>query len=577
MCLFTWTCFASIFLIYFFITNLKKKEKKSMFKKRDKSSKVYEFWYLFLLIVGICIGSGIYVKNQELISQTKSPWIATVLWLTIGLVCVISIVVFMEIAKSTEKEGNGTVSNWCKLFVNRKFASFVSVLYTTIYMPAYQSIFVSLTIAYFFAFTGITPDPRALLSVYIIVGVSLFVLFAFVNVYSANISRKMQFFAMFIKFIPLIIAFFAGFLIAILGSNPNGNGMGMESGTDLLFMNFLGGMGAILFSFDGYIFTANTQKSAKNKQVVPIAIISGLVFITMFYVLMAISLFLGGDGSVETVLIQVFSGFSEHPSDTSIKAASTVVYLIMFLICLLNINMFTHFGTSNLLSDHNMKLIYLRKGDNEFKKSAFTQMAISVTFYVALILVGSLSSHGKWNGMSTNVNINFFDPETQKVIYIAYLTSPMFYVGIMSSVCAVLIFIVISMLMIAAMWNRKTQKVKVSKVKFFWPSAIISTTLFLFFTICGLIVFLAPHLIDSSDMNWKTNGGMMFTIIFIVTLLATIVIWLLQERMFKINPFENGFEGEIDKNMKVNNWMAAKEAQELRELNNETKTKIKST
>ncbi|WP_164704250.1 APC family permease [Mesoplasma coleopterae] len=554
-----------------------------MFKKKDKSSKVYEFWYLFLLIVGICIGSGIYVKNQELISQTKSPWIATVLWLTIGMVCVISIVVFMEIAKSTEKEGNGTVSNWCKLFINRKFASFVSVLYTTIYMPAYQSIFVSLTIAYFFAFTGITPDPAALLTVYIIVGVSLYVLFAFVNIYAANISRKMQFLAMFIKFIPLIIAFFAGFLIAILGSNPKSNGMGMANGTDLLFMNFLGGMGAILFSFDGYIFTANTQKSAKNKEIVPIAIISGLVFITLFYVLMAFSLFLGGDGSVEAVLIQVFSGFSQNPSETSIKAASTVVYLIMFLICLLNINMFTHFGTSNLLSDHNMKLIYLRKGENGFKKSALTQAAISITFYVSLVLIGALTVHGNWKGMSTNFNETHIvidgdgNEKIQRVwSLVAFATAPMFYIGIMSSVCVVLIFIVISTLMIAAMVNRKTQKVKVNKVKFFWPAAIISTILFLFFTICGLIVFLVPQLIDDSNMNWTTNGGMMFTIIFIVTLAATFVVWLLQERMFKKYPFKNGFDGEIDKDMKVNNWMAAKEAQELKEMKNESKTKIKS-
>ncbi|ATZ18365.1 APC family permease [Mesoplasma melaleucae] len=540
-----------------------------MFKKKNKSSKVYEFWYLFLLIIGICIGSGIYVKNKELIDQTKSPWIATVLWLAIGMVCVISIVVFMEIAKSTEKEGNGTVSNWCKLFINRKFASFVSILYTTIYMPAYQSIFVSLTIAYFFVFTGITPDPGALLSIYIIVGILLFVLFAFVNIYAANISRKMQFVAIFIKFIPLIIAFFAGFIIAIIGSNPTGNGMCMAQGTDLMFMNFLGGMGAILFSFDGYIFTANTQKSAKHKEVVPIAIISGLVFITLFYVLMALSLFLGGNGSVKAVLMQIFSGFSQHPSARAKKAASTVVYIILFLICILNINMFTHFGTSNLLSDHNIKLMYLKEGKNGFKKSALTQAAISSTFYVVLILIGALTKHGNWNGIGT-------DPFLSGDIYIEYLTAPMFYIGIMSSVCVILIFIVLSILMIAAMINRKTGKVKVSKVKFFWQSAIISTTLFMFFTICGLLVFLAPQLLDERDMNWVTNGGMMFTIIFIVTLAATFIVWLIQERMFIKRPFKNGFEGEIDKAMKVNNWMAAKEDQELKELENESKTKMKS-
>ncbi|ASZ09430.1 amino acid permease [Mesoplasma chauliocola] len=546
-----------------------------MFKKKNKSSKVYEFWYLFLLIIGICIGSGIYVKNQELISQTKSPWIATVLWLVIGMVCVISIVAFMEIAKSTEKQGNGTVSNWCKLFINRKFASFVSILYTTIYMPAYQSIFVSLTIAYFFVFTGVTPNPAALLSTYIIVGLLLFVLFAFVNVYSANASRKIQFLTMFIKFIPLIVAFFAGFIIYAInhktmpgmGLRPNDQGEIVSP----VFMNYLGGMGAILFSFDGYIFTANTQKSAKNKKVVPLAIIAGLIFITLFYVLMAFSLFLGGDGSVQSVLKTVFAGFNTNPSPKAEKAANTVVYLIMFFICLFNINMFTHFGTSNLLSDHNMKLVYLKEGKASFKTAAFTQAAISGTFYVALILIGGLSAHGGWNGISTVA------PEAGKEA--GYLTGPMFYVGIMSSVCVVLIFIVISILMISAMINRKTQKVKVDKVKFFWPAAIIGTVFFLFFTICGLIVFLAPQLLDPAGQKtkWTENGGMVFTIIFLITLVATIVVWLLQERMFKKYPFKNGFEGEIDPLMKVNNWMAAKEAQDHKELKNESKAKIKST
>ncbi|AVN65372.1 hypothetical protein CG002_03340 [Mesoplasma florum] len=558
MCLFTWTCFASIFLIYFFITNLKKKEKKLMFKKRDKSSKFYEFWYLFLLIVGICIGSGIYAKNKELLEQTKSPWIATVLWLVIGLVCVISIVVFMEIAKSTEKEGNGTVSNWCKLFINRKFASFVSVLYTTIYMPAYQSIFVSLTIAYFLMATGLTPNPGALLSIYLIFGVGLYVLFAVINIFTPNLSRKMQFWTMFIKFIPLILAFFAGFILFAINQGGNGMSIPMKEGqtepTKLVFMNFLGGIGAILFSFDGYIFTANTQKSAKNKKVVPVAIILGLLFITLFYVLMAFSLFLGGDGTVQTVLVKVFSGFKNTDNKQAEKAAEIIVFTIMFLIFFFNINMFTHFGISNLLSDHNMKLIYLKKGKASFKTSAFTQLAISCSFYVVLILLGALTN---WNSGS--------------------ITGPITYIENMSSACVVLIFAVIAFLIISAMINRKTQKVKVEKVKFFWPAAIISSVLLLFFTTCGLIVLLAPQLVNPEKKDWTTNGGMMFTIIFIVTLLVTIVIWLLQERMFKINPFENGFEGEIDKDMKVNNWMAAKEAQELRELNNETKTKIKST
>ncbi|PPE04784.1 amino acid permease [Entomoplasma ellychniae] len=508
-----------------------------MFKKVDKNSKCYEFWSLFLLIIGICVGSGIYLKNKELIEQTKNPLISVILWLVIGFICVISFVTFIEIARSTIDGGNGTTSNWSRIFISRKVASLYSIFYIFIYMPSYQAIFVAATITYFLEMVGAKLLPYQLLLIFLIIGASLYIMGVILNLKASKFSKSLQLWSLLIRYIPLIVAFFAGFILAIFSKN-NWN---LNSTGDATTWNMFAGFGAILFSFDGYTFAANKQKNIKNKEVVGKAIIMGLIFISIFYFLMAISLFMGGDGSIQSVLIRVIS-LGEPKKDSAATKVATVITLgIMTTIYLLNVNMFTHFGITSMVSDHNMKLVYMPNVKNKIKFAAIFQSTVSYLFFAALVICAVLVSNGDYQGITSKTANN---------------SLAMTYIGQMASVAVVLQFWLLTSLIVAAMVNRFTKKIDLEKQKGFWPCSIISLIAFTIVDIFGLLVFLVPDLIKSRELktNWVESGGLIFTMIFITSILFVVIMWLVQEEIFKIKPFKNSFEDLVDKNMKVNNW-----------------------
>ncbi|MBY7703834.1 amino acid permease [Vibrio harveyi] len=95
-------------------------------------------------------------------------------------------------------------------------------------------------------------------------------------------------------------------------------------------LSFFRGFGGILFAFDGFVYICNAQKRAKHKDVVPKALLFGMVFVSIFYVLMAVSLFLGStDGSIAELLKRLFNGGEVKES----VAANVLVAIITTLIC----------------------------------------------------------------------------------------------------------------------------------------------------------------------------------------------------------------------------------------------------
>lgn len=497
-----------------------------MLKKKNKSSRIYEFWYLFLLTIGICIGSGIYVKNQELLNQTKSPWLVVGLWLVVGFICVISIVAFMEIAQSTKKEGNGTIANWCKHVVGRRFGSLISIMYTFIYVPAYQSIFLCMAIAAILDIFGVSLRNTATLAFYLWMGLGLTICSIILNVYFPKTSRNFHLYSLFFRFIPLVIVFFAGFILLAIGNT--GSNQGMKPQGDIVALNLFGGVGAVFFSFDGYIFTANQQKAAKHKEVVPIAIIFGLIFITLFYVLMAFSLFLSGDGTVNYILVKVLSGGADQGSFAN-KFGLVVTAIIIASIGLFNVNMFCSFGITEILSSNNAKLLYLPKEKTTYKTAALYQAIITGIFYAALVTLGVLIKG-----------------------------NPIVYIGSMASTSVISLFAVLSILILFAMINRKTNKFEVEKIRGFWPTSIISFIMLNVFNIAGLLSFIMPNLLDADKPSWSSTDGPVFTAIFITAIAIVLIIWGIQEYIFTKKPFANGFEGEKNLNLIPNNWSAAK-------------------
>ncbi|WP_051418460.1 APC family permease [Mesoplasma seiffertii] len=509
-------------------------------------AKLFELLTLFTMVIGTVVGTGIYVKNNELLVETGNPIIAIILWFVVGMVCVGIVYVFIEISSATRKFGNGTIGNWTKLFVGRKAASLCSMMYLIIYVPSCQGIFTVLFVTYIFKIFNVVLPPGAMFSLYLFIGISMIVIFLFINMYSPfNASKKILLFGTFFKFIPLIIALFAGFILAGTNGAMSNGGFGDQSWSTSDFDPglFIRGFGGILFSFDGFIYIANAQKTAKHKEVVPKALLFGMIFVAIFYVLMAISLFLGSpDGTIENVLVQVFGG----------KGAGTLITnLVSIVICFMGINIFSYIGVVGMQSDAQSRVVYSKGRNIDYIKAGYIQMVASIIIFTLFLTLGFGLSSGDWQGFGTSTNIVNADGDNiyQGLVF----GNAAKYVGIMSSTAACFGFSFITVLIFASIKNRMTNKVEVEKIKGFLPVAWVSGILLALFVILGIYTFLVPidvyKGVKVDDIyvktKWIESSGFIFLLLLIAGISAIAVLYFIQEYKFKKDPFVNGFEGEI--------------------------------
>ena len=533
-------------------------------KAGQTRTKSFEFMTLFMMVLGTVVGSGIYMKNSELLQQAKNPIIGIILWLIVGIVCVLSVIVFMEISSSTRHFGNGTMGNWTKLFISRKVASFFSLTYVFMYMPSCYAFFTGSFVTFLLQAIGKEITPSIQLTIYLVAGIVILLGFTTINVLKPIIGEKLQFFGTIFKFIPLIVALIAGFCLidknsAMFNGGYAGNDWSTHQWDPSLFLR---GFGAILFSFDGYVYICNAQKGVTHKEQVPKALFFGMVFVTAFYLLIAISLFLGSpDGSIVSLFEKMFAGGkSGEEVSLSVRNASRITSnILLMIICLLNVNVFTIIGATSIESDADAKLLFIGKDKTSVShaKTAFFQVGVSIVVYVIFILIGFLiTSHG-WNGIHTDlnwVNDNIFKgvpSESQALIY--FFNKPSEYIGIIASADTAIAFIMIDVLIFAAVINRKTNKVKVEKYNGVISCGIISGIFMFLFSILGIYAFIDPG--PNHKTPWVQTSGIWFTVSMIVSLLIVLIVFLIQEHLFKKYPFKSGFDGELSaEHKKIPSW-----------------------
>ena len=535
-------------------------------KAGQTRTKSFEFMTLFMMVLGTVVGSGIYMKNSELLQQTKNPIIGIILWLVVGIVCVLSVIVFMEISSSTRHFGNGTMGNWTKLFINRKVASFFSLTYVFMYMPSCYAFFTGSFVTFLLQAIGKEITPSIQLTIYLVAGIVILLGFTTINVLKPIIGEKLQFFGTIFKFIPLIIALIAGFCLidknsVMFNDGYAGNDWNTHQWDPSLFLR---GFGAILFSFDGYVYICNAQKGVTHKEQVPKALFAGMVFVTAFYLLIAISLFLGSpDGSIVSLFEKMFAG-GKSGSDISLgvrNASRITSNILLMIICLLNVNVFTIIGATSIESDADAKLLFIGKDKTSVShaKTAFFQVGVSIVVYVVFILIGFLATSHGWNGIHTNldwVKEHVFhgsskDLNNQALIY--FLNKPSEYLGIIASADTAIAFIMIDVLIFAAVINRKTNKVKVEKYGGVVSCGIISGIFMFLFSILGIYAFIDPD--PTHKTPWVQTSGIWFTVSMIVSLSIVLIVFLIQEHFFKKYPFKNGFKGELSaEHKKIPSW-----------------------
>ncbi|WP_246369827.1 APC family permease [Saccharibacillus deserti] len=230
------------------------------------------------IVVGVIIGSGIFLKPGIVLASAGSPWMSILAWIAGGIITLASALAVAEIAAAVPKSGGlyayleelygeavGFLLGWVQAVISYP----ASVAALAIAFASYSG--------YFLPMDGIQQKGLA-------VGILLFILL--MNVISTRYGGIIQLLATAGKLVPVagIVAF--GLLS---GSQPGFAGVsGLTAGSASFGAAILG----TLWAYDGWIGVTNMAGEMKNPaKTLPRVILIGVSFVIVVYVLFNLAIF----------------------------------------------------------------------------------------------------------------------------------------------------------------------------------------------------------------------------------------------------------------------------------------------
>ncbi|AUM63041.1 APC family permease [Spiroplasma monobiae] len=428
-------------------------------KKNKTKNKIYEFLSVFSMTFGIVVGSGIYLKNAGdngvLSKAGNNPYLAIAIWTLMAVFCCMMMLAFIEISTSTKKGDHNTLTAWAGRFVGRRYGSLVTILYALIYLPVLIIIGALFTTSSFFQsidiiYKATTGDENSSLMSYevrvtieIFVAAIMLLLFQVMNAYTSKPGKILQTALSFLKFIPLLTVLIAGITFFAMG-NPSS--FDPENVERVKFKNVFMTMIPIMFAFDGFLDSAGIQKDCEHKEVVAPAMMTGIVAVSVFYIVISVAIFMGAtDGNI----LNIFAG------KPKIHFAFNLVITITLLTM---VNAYSVIYPLVIRASIEEKFVYSKDGTELSKvKSSWIAMVIVAIFFI--VFVGS--------SLLLPKSITGDDG----YLYTAYLSSD-------STI--IIVYLLDLPILISMLINRKTKKVEVRKVKGAYFAGVFSTSMLIF-------------------------------------------------------------------------------------------------
>lgn len=309
----------------------------------NKMEKRYGLPTAISMVIGIVIGSGVFIKGGKVLSLTGGNMMQGIAVVGIvGLICIICSLVFAELGSRYEKV-NGVV-DYAEVALGPRYAYYVGWFMSTIYTPTLCSILAFFSAMMFLQLFGISAvdfSTGQVNSVAIGVGAGFLMIGYAINALSPKIAGRLQVSMTVIKLIPLI-------LMGIVGTIA-----GLVNGTTLEVLNFVntaeyvapegGFFKAIVgfaFAYEGWILATSINSELKDaKRNLPIALISGCLATIVLYALYIFSM--SSIGSVDAIIgTWPFGETLPRLAFSSLfgNVIGTIVYVFITISCLGTMN-----------------------------------------------------------------------------------------------------------------------------------------------------------------------------------------------------------------------------------------------
>lgn len=275
----------------------------------------YNLMTALAMLVGIVIGSGIFFKADNVLQHTGgSVSLGIVVFILAAIAIIFGSLTIAQLASRSDNHGG--IIAYADEFVGPEFSTMVGWFQTFLYFPTI-GVVVSWVVGIFLSLLlGI---DNASLELQMAIGLAWLIINYMMNVFSASWAGRFQILSTVIKLIPLfcigILAFIKGNTTTVFHTAQQvvANDDVMTSVSTLAW---LGAVGPIAFTFDGWIVATSISGELKNaKRNLPIALIVAPILILLGYLIyfVGISAYLGagqlmsmGDASVDVVTQALF-------------------------------------------------------------------------------------------------------------------------------------------------------------------------------------------------------------------------------------------------------------------------------
>ncbi|WP_406602609.1 APC family permease [Metamycoplasma sualvi] len=510
-----------------------KKEKKEGISQASKSKKI-SFFSAILVVMGSSIGAGIFFKSKSVLDNSQNSLILAIFcWIIAAFSVIAMALALIEI--SSARNDNLSVLGWTKVFNSRttfkaskNFMFYIYLPLTYFFMPLYvimslQDGIGALVNADMSAYNFGTPVDWL---IWTIISIAISVYFIYVSGISSKVGNIQNKIVTYIKFLPLAFVAIMGFvLVGMKAGGWNEVSIGVQKPTaDLAaggsLSSFAPGLGmflaisAIFFAYDGFYVAAGIQSEMEEPKKTPMAILLGLVFTTVIYLIIAISMSING-GSFSNMLIYMI----DVMQDTG-RILFGIINIMIAIGVLGIINGFAMWAprfTEDLIKEGELPFSIKYKdklNENKPKIGIMYSFVITIPIVIVFTLIGALAyidNYGTSYGSGMGKLYTFAD--------------------LMGTWTALFTFGFITAAIYGGIKNRKTKKVQTDQKSYFVPMAIVAVIIVgLALTVTILIPILDLLLIAQLDQAAveapEVEGVFVDIIVSRVMLVITLIIFI---------------------------------------------------
>ena len=508
-----------------------KKEKKEGISQASKSKKI-SFFSAILVVMGSSIGAGIFFKSKSVLDNSQNSLILAIFcWIIAAFSVIAMALALIEI--SSARNDNLSLLGWTKVFngrttfkASKNFMFYIYLPLTYFFMPLYvimslQDGIGALVNANMSPYNFGTPVDWL---IWTIISIAISVYFIYVSGISSKVGNIQNKIVTYIKFLPLAFVAIMGFVL--VGMNAGGEfSIGVQKPTaDLAaggsLSSFAPGLGmflaisAIFFAYDGFYVAAGIQSEMEEPKKTPMAILLGLVFTTVIYLIIAISMSING-GS--------FSDMLDYMETLMPNVGHVLFGIVNIMIAIGVLGIINGFAmwaprfTEDLIKEGELPFSIKYKdklNENKPKVGIMYSFVITIPIVLVFTLIGALAyidNYGTSYGSGMGKLYTFAD--------------------LMGTWTALFTFGFITASIYGGIKNRKTKKVKTDQKSYFVPMAICAVIIVgLALTVTMLIPILDLLLIAQLDQAAveapEVEGVFVDIIVSRVMLVITLIIFI---------------------------------------------------